>query len=69
MPANLTPEYRDAERAFKEAASTPEKIDALEHMLEGVDFFRRARSFFECTLGVAVLRRKVGRHREAPVNC
>ena len=33
MPANLTSEYRDAERAFKEAASTPEKIDALEHML------------------------------------
>src|SRR5207245_9055291 len=33
MPANLTPQYRDAERAFKEAASTPEKIDALQHML------------------------------------
>ncbi len=33
MPANLTPEYREAERAFKEASTTPEKIDALEHML------------------------------------
>jgi ribosome-interacting GTPase 1 len=33
MPANLTPEYLDAERAFKEAATTPEKIAALEHML------------------------------------
>ncbi len=33
MPANLTPEYRDAERAFKEAASTAGKIDALQHML------------------------------------
>ncbi len=33
MPANLTPEYRDAERAFREASTTGEKIGALEHML------------------------------------
>jgi small GTP-binding protein len=33
MPANLTPDYLEAERAFKEAATTPEKISALEHML------------------------------------
>ena len=33
MPANLTPEYRDAERAFKEAETTADKIAALEHML------------------------------------
>lgn len=33
MPANLTPEYRTAEQAFKEAATIPEKIAALEHML------------------------------------
>lgn len=33
MPANLTPEYRDAERAFKEASTPTEKIAALEHML------------------------------------
>jgi len=33
MPANLTPEYRDAERAFKEASTTADKIGALEHML------------------------------------
>jgi len=33
MPANLTPEYLEAERAFKEAASHAEKIAALEHML------------------------------------
>lgn len=33
MPANLTPEYRDAERSFREASNTTEKIDALEHML------------------------------------
>ncbi len=33
MPANLTPEYREAERAFKEAASPADKMAALEHML------------------------------------
>lgn len=33
MPANLTPEYRDAELAFKQAATPQEKIEALEHML------------------------------------
>ncbi len=33
MPANLTPEYREAEQAFKEAVSTADKIAALEHML------------------------------------
>lgn len=33
MPANLTPEYREAERAFKEATTPSDKIAALEHML------------------------------------
>jgi hypothetical protein len=33
MPANLTPEYREAELAFKQAATSQEKIEALEHML------------------------------------
>jgi hypothetical protein len=33
MPANLTPEYLEAERAFKEASSPAEKVAALEHML------------------------------------
>jgi ribosome-interacting GTPase 1 len=33
MPANLSPEYLDAEQRFKEARSTPEKIGALEEML------------------------------------
>src|SRR3970282_174036 len=33
MPANLTPDYLAAERAYKEAASLPDKITALEHML------------------------------------
>jgi len=32
MPANLTPEYLNAERRFKSANTTPEKIEALEEM-------------------------------------
>lgn len=33
MPANLTPEYLEAEERFKSAVSIPEKIAALEEML------------------------------------
>jgi len=33
MPANLTPQYRDAEQAFKQAETPAEKLSALEHML------------------------------------
>ncbi len=33
MPANLTPEYLEAEKQFKSAKTAEEKIAALEHML------------------------------------
>jgi ribosome-interacting GTPase 1 len=33
MPANLTPQYLDAELEFKQAKTTPEKIKALEVMM------------------------------------
>jgi len=33
MPANLTPEYKKAEQAYREAASDSERIACLEHML------------------------------------
>ena len=33
MPANLTPDYRNAEKAFRQAKTAPEKIAALEQML------------------------------------
>ena len=33
MPANLTPQYYEAEEAFKKATSVEEKIAALEEML------------------------------------
>src|SRR5512139_3292862 len=33
MPANLTPQYLEAELKFKQAKTTPEKIKALEVMM------------------------------------
>ena len=33
MPANLTPQYMEAERRFKQANSVPDKIAALEEMM------------------------------------
>ncbi len=36
MPANLTPEYLEAEREYKAAGTTEEKLDALERMLSVV---------------------------------
>ena len=33
MPANLTPQYLEAEAKFKQAKSVPEKIKALEVMM------------------------------------
>ncbi|MBA7672351.1 GTPase Obg [subsurface metagenome] len=60
MPANLTPEYFKAEKWFREAATTDEKILALEQMLrvmprhKGTDHLR------------ADLRRKLSKLKEAP---
>ena len=33
MPANLTPQYMDAEQRFKQAATNQEKVTCLEEML------------------------------------
>ncbi len=61
MPANLTPEYFKAEQWFRSAATSDEKILALEQMLrvipkhKGTDHMR------------ADLRRKLSKLREAPV--
>lgn len=60
MPANLTPEYFKAERWFRTAATSEEKILALERMLavmpkhKGTDHLR------------ADLRKKLSKLREAP---
>lgn len=60
MPANLTPEYFKAERWYREATTSDEKILALERMLavmpkhKGTDHLK------------ADLRRKLSKLREAP---
>jgi len=36
MPANLTPQYLEAERRFKQAKTTEEKLSALEEMLSTI---------------------------------
>jgi ribosome-interacting GTPase 1 len=60
MPANLTPEYFKAEKWYREATTTDEKILALEQMLsvmpkhKGTDHLR------------ADLRRKLSKLKEAP---
>ncbi len=60
MPANLTPEYLKAEKWFREAATTEEKILALERMLsvmpkhKGTDHLK------------ADLRRKLSKLKETP---
>src|SRR5437762_5687114 len=36
MPANLTPQYMEAEKRFKQAASVEEKIAALEEMMSTI---------------------------------
>ncbi len=60
MPANLTPEYFKAEKWYREATTTNEKILALEQMLsvmpkhKGTDHLR------------ADLRRKLSKLKEAP---
>lgn len=36
MPANLTPQYLEAERKFKQAKTTEEKLSALEEMLSTI---------------------------------
>ena len=61
MPANLTPEYFKAEKWYREATTTDEKILALEQMLsvmpkhKGTDHLR------------ADLRRKLSKLKDAPV--
>ncbi|MFW6161275.1 MAG: GTPase [Planctomycetota bacterium] len=60
MPANLTPEYRKAEQAFREASTNEEKLAALERMLavipkhKGTDHMQ------------ADLKRRISKLRQAP---
>ena len=55
MPANLTPEYLEAERAFKEATSPADKTAALEHMLAVIPKHKGTEKM------IGELRRKIAR--------
>ena len=62
MPANLTPEYRNAERVYREATTDEERLAALEHMLsvipkhKGTDHMQ------------ADLKRRIAKLRHAPTS-
>lgn len=58
MPANLTPQYLEAEQAYKAATTTPEKIAALEHMLAVIPKHKGTEKM------VADLRRKIATLRK-----
>jgi len=45
MPANLTPQYLEAELKFKQAKTTPEKIKALEVMMAIIPKHKGLRDF------------------------
>ena len=55
MPANLTPQYMDAEKRFKQAESVPEKIAALEEMMAEDKRFKARPSNTLPAVHVAVL--------------
>lgn len=58
MPANLTPQYHDAEERFKKAATTEEKVDALQEMLRVIPKHKGTEKM------QAELRRKLSRLRQ-----
>ena len=43
MPANLTPDYLEAERRFKSAKTTEEKVAAIEEMMATIPGTRARR--------------------------
>ncbi|HLV01165.1 MAG TPA: TGS domain-containing protein [Acidobacteriota bacterium] len=58
MPANLTPQYHDAEERFKRAATTEERLDALQEMLRVIPKHKGTEKM------QAELRRKLSRLRQ-----
>src|SRR5437899_454750 len=60
MPANLTPEYREAEKQFKGAKTTDEKVAALEHMLATIPRHKGTEKL------QADLKRRLSKLRTAP---
>ena len=60
MPANLPPQYKDAEDRYRQAKTTPEKILALEEMLAIIPHHKGTDKL------IAQLRKRLSQHREEP---
>lgn len=60
MPANLTPIYRNAEEAFKQARTTAEKLEALKHMLAVIPKHKGTEKL------QADIKRKIAKLKEEP---
>jgi hypothetical protein len=58
MPANLPPQYLEAEKVFREAKTPPEKIQALEQMLAVIPHHKGTDKL------IAQLRRKMAKFKE-----
>jgi uncharacterized protein len=58
MPANLPPQYKEAEERYRQAKTTPEKILALEEMLALIPHHKGTDKL------IAQLRKRLSQHRE-----
>jgi ribosome-interacting GTPase 1 len=58
MPANLPPQYKEAEERYRQAKTTPEKILALEEMLAIIPHHKGTDKM------IAQLRRRLSQHKE-----
>ncbi len=58
MPANLPPQYKEAEERYRQARSTPEKIQALEEMLAIIPHHKGTDKL------IAQLRKRLSQHKE-----
>ena len=58
MPANLPPQYKEAEERYRQAKTTPEKILALEEMLAIIPHHKGTDKM------IAQLRKRLSQHKE-----
>src|SRR5438876_8150944 len=68
MPANLTPQYMEAERRFKQANSVPEKIAALEEMMATIPKHKGTEKLqADLKKKMSVLRKESDQHKKSGV--
>ncbi len=66
MPANLTPQYMEAEKRFKQAASHEEKVAALEEMMATIPKHKGTEKLqAELKKKMAVLRKEAEQHKKS----